>query len=469
MEYTPGSTPPAAIMQALTTVGVPRNLTYICSRLHSFSRNTFKLMSQNQASATNGSIITVDLPVNSLVDLSTLTMFANFSTTSTGGFAACPRGVEALVERLEVEINGTIVSGSCQFLNHLYQIIFDTTTGTDCANRRAILQNGGVSQAVPSANTTNQPIAMYNWLGFIGSVSPNILDTNILGQVRLRITLSNPGVLIQSANCAGPGFNLQNIFFSVDVVDLDPMFHQVHNDYLSRGGVYEIPFNNYFSYTSTGGLSQSTRFSLSSQSVNRAWGCFVNGAAFPINSVSAMGGSTSPAPGAYFEPNAQSSSYFARPCGGSLGGTVVSFGTAGAYVNYNYNMTSYQWQLNTTFMPNYQPTPEQAFALMMNSYQVSQQTDSGCSPLIKTLGVYTGSMWVCEARFDHGEGVTCISGIDTRGTNASGAWNTVGSIAQVAAAGALPANPGTNLTALVFLQTTSTLKVGQGRQIQVIL
>ena len=185
-------------MQSLTTVGFPKNLTYICTRLSNFQRNTFKLLSQNQASASQGSIITVDLPVNSLVDLSTLTLFAGFSTSTTSGFAAAPRGYEGLIERLEVEINGTIVSGSCQYLNQLYQIIFDTTTGTDCANRRAILQNGSTVQSVPTANTTNAPLAIYNWLGFVGSVAPNILDTTLLGNVRLRITLSNVGTLIQS-------------------------------------------------------------------------------------------------------------------------------------------------------------------------------------------------------------------------------------------------------------------------------
>ena len=252
-------------------------------------------------------------------------MFANFSTTTATGFAAAPRGFKGLIERLEVEINGTIVSGSCQYLNQLYQIIFDTTTGTDCANRRAILQNGSVTQSIPTANATNQPLAIYN----LGSVAPNIIDTTIMGNVRVRVTLSNAGTLIQSANATGAAFNLSNVFFSLDVVDVDPMFHHVHNDYLSRGGVYEIPFNNYMSFSSTGGLSQSTRFSLSSQSVNMAWGCFVYGTNYPLANI---GGVTNATAGNGFDPNTQTSSYFSRPCGGSLTavgatapGTIVQF------------------------------------------------------------------------------------------------------------------------------------------------
>jgi hypothetical protein len=46
---------------------------------------------------------------------------------------------------------------------------------------------------------------------------------------------------------------------SVDTIDInDGMFHAIHDQFLAGGGVYEMPFNNYFSFSSTGGLSQTT-------------------------------------------------------------------------------------------------------------------------------------------------------------------------------------------------------------------
>ena len=118
-----------------------------------------------------------------------------------------------------------------------------------------------------------QQFMIQNWLGFISSAHPGILETSLVGNVRLRITLTSPNALVQSSTCTGAAFNLTNIFFSVDVVDIvDGIFHDIHNRFLASGGTYEIPFNNYYSFSSTANsLSQTTKVSLSTQSLNRVW------------------------------------------------------------------------------------------------------------------------------------------------------------------------------------------------------
>ena len=90
-------------MQVLTNQGYPRNLSYVVRRLSGYSRNTFRLSTLNQNSASNGNILTVDLPSNALVDLSTLTMFFTGTTTTTAGFANFSRNIESCIERVEVE------------------------------------------------------------------------------------------------------------------------------------------------------------------------------------------------------------------------------------------------------------------------------------------------------------------------------------------------------------------------------
>jgi hypothetical protein len=107
-----------------------------------------------------------------------------------------------------------------------------------------------------------------------------------MGNVRLRITLTTPQILVGNAAMTGAGFSPSNIFLSVDTIDInDGIFHAIHDQFLAGGGVYEMPFNNYFSFSSTGGLSQTTKFSLSSQYLNRVWATFVPCAAYAINSV----------------------------------------------------------------------------------------------------------------------------------------------------------------------------------------
>jgi hypothetical protein len=239
---------------------------------------------------------------------------------------------------LEIECNGQIIAGGLAGYNHLWNSIVDTTFGQDVLNRRKILQNGA-DATIPGANTTGRQFVIQNWLGFLGSVSPNIIDTSLMGNVRLRITLTTPQILVGSAAMTVPGFSLSNIFFSVDTIDInDGMFHAIHDQFLAGGGVYEMPFNNYFSFSSTGGLSQTTKFSLSSQSLNRVWATFVPGAAFAINTVNGVTGTT----GCYQDPVSLTSPYFSRICGGSSG-QIVSYGNGTNSTPVTYTTTGYQF------------------------------------------------------------------------------------------------------------------------------
>ena len=191
-------------MQSFTDVGYGKKLSYLCKHLVGFSRLGYKLQTLNTNTASSGNIITVDLPSNSMVDLKTLTMLFNGSTSTNSGFASLSKNIESIIERLEVEINGQICSTGCAFLSHSYQALFDVTVGTDATNRRSILQNAGTA-AIPTANVNGQQYMIQNWLGFVSSASPNI-DTSLLGNVRLRITLTNPNALVQSAGCTGANF-----------------------------------------------------------------------------------------------------------------------------------------------------------------------------------------------------------------------------------------------------------------------
>lgn len=453
-------------MQTLSMNGYPRNLSYVVKKLSGYSRNNFKLMTLNQNQCVNGSIISVDLPNNALVDLSTLSMFFQGSTTTTAGFAAFPRNIECILERCELEINGQIINGGCQAYNQLWEIITDTTFGNDVRNRRSILQNGG-DVVAPLANVTNLQFCIQNWLGFIGSVSPGILNTGILGNVRLRLTFSNPGVLVGSPTCTGAAFQLSNMFFTVDTIDIaDGMFHQIQDQALASGMIYEMPFNNYFSFSSTGGISQTTKFSLSTQSLNRVWATFLPGAQYKIAQVGSTAAATV---GAFTDPVTKTSSYFSRIGGGASPGTTITYGDGTNYTPMNYILTGYQFSVNNVFFPNWSPSAEMSYAMMLNSYGLSQDTLGGGYPGLNTLPNWLSSFWCAEQRFDHGsDGVSLISGIDSRGTTAQMYFQSSGLI-TTGASGGTGSGPGTNLVCQIFAQCTSTLRVGQGRQLELVL
>lgn len=444
----------------MASSGYPRNLQYVVKRLSGYSRNTFKIQTLNATTAGPGQIVTVDLPSNSLVDLNTLTMFFKGSNSTSAGAAGFPRHIENLIDRLEIEVNGQLLGGGCSYYNQLWNIIADTSFGTDVISRRKVLQNSAdLPIGGPTANANKEQFAIHNWLGFLGSVKPSILDTSLLGNVRMRITLAGTNVLELNSGATNPSYTLEDIFFSVDTISLDDgIFYAMHQQFLAAGGVYELPYNNFFSFTSTGGISQSTKFSISTQSLDRTFGTFTWGGSYPTAAV---------ANNVNVDPNTQNVSYFTRLGNNANGGAVTLYGGTGNFTAYTNTLQSCQWSINGVYYPNFKPTPEQIFSLMLNSTGIAQDTLGGNHPLLSSQANWNRGFFVHVQQFNHGTD-DYISGIDTRGNIAQGTWETIGSTnAAVTGAGA---GPGTNgFQALVFAQTTSLLRVGAGRQLEVVL
>ena len=88
---------------------------------------------------------------------------------------------------------------------------------------------------------------------------------------------------------------------------------------------------------------------------------------------------------------------------------------------------------------------------------------------MNSLAAWNSGFGHVEVRLDSGDGVTVISGVDTRGNTAQGSWQSQGFSTLGTAVGGGAANLPTNLLFLVFCQTTSSLLISSGRQLQVVL
>ena len=88
---------------------------------------------------------------------------------------------------------------------------------------------------------------------------------------------------------------------------------------------------------------------------------------------------------------------------------------------------------------------------------------------MNSLAAWNSGFGHVEARFDSGDGVTVISGCDTSGNTAQGSFYTLGSTSVGTATGGGAASLPSNLLFLVFCQTTSSLIISSGRQLQVVL
>lgn len=434
----------------------PRNLSYFVKRLANYSRNTYRLQTLNTNTASASQIITVDLPNNSLVDLSTLTWYFEGSTSVSGTVSSTncadfPRNVETLIERLEIEVNGQLISPGAANYAQLWQIISDTTMGEDCTNRRSIMQKSLNYLSAPTTIVANVPFTIVNWLGFLGSAQPTVLDTNLLGNVRLRITLSPATVLVAPSTSTSPNFSLGNMYFSCDCISIDDgIYYNLHDQFLSKGGIYEIPFNNFFSFSSPVSASGdgSVKFSLSSTSLNQLWATFVYGS----------GGAT---------PTVVDASDVTT-------GSTTGIGTSYGFLRSALGISGYQFNINNQYVPNYRPSRDMAYTLLMNAYGLSQDTVGGVNKNINTLANWRNRYWVCSCSLDHAVSADerFISGLNTLGNVAQGYFeyqNASLSTASTPVAGGFGgAGTVTSCTCLVFAQTTCVLQIGAGRQIQLV-
>ena len=246
----------------------PKQFQYYLSRLNNVRRNTVRISPITSTSANPNDIIVVRLPSNSLVNLQSFNWIFEATTSATATyFTSLPRDIESIIERMVVLVNGLqVYSGSFQQYNVLWNILLRATSGQSYQRNRILLQNAE-DQTTPAANLASQTFCINDWLGFFNA-EPYIVDTSVLGDIEIQITLAPVGVCpISNALNVAPNYTLANMFFTIDVVSfLDPLYDEMMSAKLGAGEVLEIPYQNCFAFQNA--INTSSRFALNSQCVN---------------------------------------------------------------------------------------------------------------------------------------------------------------------------------------------------------
>lgn len=407
-------------------MGLPQNLQYFINRIEGYSRQTYKISTVNADVATHSSFVTVDMPNQALIDLSTAKWHFKARATAATGAARMPPNIECIIDSMSLEANGQLISSIPTGYNHIWNIIADTTFGADATLRRTILQNSEPLAAAPAndaAADALRPYVISNWLGFLGSAQPQVIDTGALGNLRLRIGLASPSVLIGSANVAGPGFELSDMYFSVDALSIDDgQFHQAYASYLAGGGVLEVPYTDIYSF-SAGNIASSgnVRFSLSTQSLDMVMATFVETATPNL-----------------WQGETGKANHFTRRA-------------ASATDNFN-------WQLsvNNVYTPSYRITGADSFAHLCSALNVAQDTLGGMNPQLDSLAKWLSHYFVVAYRYCHDTDADArsFSGVDSRGSVSQCFLEYSG------------LDVTTPKTALVFAFAKSLLRIGAGRLIE---
>ena len=470
------------------------NLTYFLDRLQGFSTNIFRLETNGSDTATANKIIRFSLPSNALLNMRSFALHFN-AKCNDGNGARLPAKIDSLIERVEVTAGGIQLSQGLNLYNvlrHVKDSLLGDKTNSVCGHPDIIrtispvdglgyvdaldenpaILSGTNGERYPSTHKQAQ-FTIDHWEGFLGTCEPKILDAAILPDLVISIYLADNNVLTSSAGIALDGtgagditdvgaasatYELNNIHATIESIGLaDSVYDNMVSSMIAQKGYVEIPFKQYFSFNNT--HQGSTRFSLATQSLDRVWVAFRDSAyatqkaPVRVKGYKLQGAFTSTATVA----DTTAAGAITQDIGkseylGLLDTEKEKY--VGAYYNFVEPATSskntYQLQLNGAYYPQFAATAEEMYTISKNS------TLGSYSEQFKSLQQYKNNYFVMCSRLNmpESEFSRTASGLDTRSVSLNGYFNTF--------------NTTGSPNVVIFCECTSTIRVGQGRMIEVL-
>jgi len=270
---------------------VPDSLKFYVNRL-SFSKNRVRLQALSSDTATQGSQVIVRLPSNTMINLASLTMtgavraYFDGTANASDGVALPTNWDFSFIETLSLIANGGIITQPFTNYKLLGHILNDIHGNQDVDLKRAALQ-GSLPQPYQGRGNGNaadaqggwQPFAINNWLSATQTMMPSYISTNLLGDLELRLTMTDNSILPsgrvdngnQNANPGRERWEMKNISFYIETASIgNNLVDQAVAAKLAAGEPINVPFENVFSFSqSNNDATFNQRFSVSSQSVNK--------------------------------------------------------------------------------------------------------------------------------------------------------------------------------------------------------
>ena len=258
-------------------------------------------------------------------------------------------------------------------------------------------------------------MVMSDWKGFLGETSCRFIDTGLLGQLQVRLTFAGNEVLVPRETGIAIGTNLtdanartaasqieysvSNIFFTIDTIQVDPMYSEMLRQRLSQEESISIIYKEYYSFSldniTTG--SHTTRFSLSSGSIDKMY------ATFRDSNHQTVGVKGHTMPGATFSD-----------LGVSNASRFMSFDNSTSRAG----TLRYQYSINNVRSPQYRA--DISDALFDVSYVNNKVYDDSPGTMITAMSQFHEGMFIVPLLLNHpGEPIACKSGYDSRGINTS--------------------------------------------------
>jgi hypothetical protein len=454
---------------------LPSNLSFFMQRMQGVSTSHFKIFPQSSDNATAGKIIRFEIPSNAYVNMKKLRFMFNADTTGT--CARLPDDISSLIERVAVYMGGSLIQNNFNGYNTLVK-----AKSSLCGSKASVAlghpeivravsyhSGNGISSDDPESYTSQDlQLCIDNWEGLLGSIEPSIIDTGLLPQITVEITLADNNVCTTSKSTALIGtasssfgiapsstavtYTLSNLSLQCEVLGFSTsLLDQLVEQRISSVGYLSLPFKNYYSFQST--HNGNTRWNVNSASWDRVWLCY-----------RATGYASGGVPHAV-KGYKKSGAFVAASSGGSVnvdigvpqydnGGSLNT--NAEKYISPYFRFqtggdanTNYQLQINGASVPAYRMNLPEAYAVTMNSIDMYDKDHK------LTLDQYKDSAFVQCYRFclPDSDFNRLASGLDVRSTSAMATLETQNL---------------TECALTIFAECTAELRVGAQRAIEVV-
>jgi len=486
---------------------LPSNLSFFMSRMQGVSTSHFKINPQTSGDVGPNRILRFEVPSNCICNYRSIRLFANVecsNSTNTKATSLPNELMSSIIERISIYVGGVLVANGFNGYNTLVHAKA-ALQGSKCGalghpemvrqkRYHSFLDSGKVNDALTD-NTASTCLETYagdsagndyfcldNFEGLLGSIEPQCIDNGLIGTVVIEVSLADNTVCSVSntralpalqatdvysvTGTAGfdfaatspgtPTYTLKNVNMQVEVLSLATnVLDTIVEQRIGQIGYLSLPFKNYFSFSNT--HDTSTRFNVNSASWDRVWFAFRDTGFANVNPPVRIKG--------YKCAGAITSSATTYTAGVDVG--VPEYDAGGTlntnaekykptYFNFREikatptTATTYQLQINSASVPNYRLSAPELLALSMNSLDYYDKNHKLTLHQYK-CNYFVGCMRFCLPDSDYSR---LGSGIDCRGVSSSCSLNTTGLSSC-------------NLT--MFCECTSELRIGAGRQIEVII
>mgnify|MGYP003637673367 FL=1 len=451
------------------------SLLYFVERLSGYSTNIFKLMASGSPDAAPNSITRITLPANALLNTRSFKLHFRASCVdapSTGG--RLPADLSTLIERVEVSAGGVQLSQGTNFYNTLVNAKAaiqgsrcDSVTGhSELVRSNKFDGSTVIATATAGADeiyATGTPHVIDKWEGFLGTCEPKILDAAILPDLVVSIYWADNSVLASCKQAdthanfivapdagAAAAYEIKDIHASIETIGLaDSVYDNMVSSMIASKGFVEIPFKQYFSFSNT--HTGASRFTVATQSLDRIW------TAWRADGYNTLG-APSPVPGYSTAAGTDSNTTDITDLLSDYGG-MHGTGAQEKYLTKFQKFSEpgadgalkYQFQLNGAYYPQYP-------ASMEDMYQITKNSLPGQMKYGLTKEQLRDSYFVQCVRLNmpDSEYSRLVSGLDTRSCSLNGYVNTTGQLTA-----------DSNL--MIFAECTSCLRVGVGKQLEIII